>query len=199
MTAQDGWPISWDGIIESVTTTQQPDGAWTVAALGIHPGESTRTARTWGMTRTRRNLERTGEATVQLVTDPVVFTRAALERWSCEEPILSEAAAWIAVEAHRIEEGVEDGTQWVDWGLRPVESDIRKRSVPLPNRAQAAVIEMTIAASRLTVDGYDPEELDDRLRYAADVARRCGGSRERAAVRRIESHLDTEPSGGDGP
>lgn len=199
MSAEATWPIETDALVESVTTTTQPDGSWAVAALGIRPAEDGRTARTWGRTRTSRNLSRTGRAHVQFVTDPVVFARAALEPWSRDEPLLPEAAACVEVEATRIETGRDGGTAWTDWSLRPVRSEVRERAVPAPSRGVAAVIEMTIAASRLDVRAYDSDRLHERLSYHAEVARRCGGTAEREAAELIEGYVDEGvPTGREG-
>ena len=200
MTRTD-WPIDFDGIVETVTTTHQPDGSWAVAALGIQQRDGDIVARTWGETRTKRNLSRTGVGFVQLIPDAVIFTRAALERWSREEAIFPEAAAWIEIEATPIDSGSEAGTDWVDWSLQPTDHEVRRQSVPLPGRGLAAVIEMTVTASRLDVPAYADEPLRERLQYFAEVATRCGGPTERDAVDRIERIVENDqptPANGTG-
>lgn len=189
-----GWPTQYPGILETVTTTEEPSGRWNVAALGVAGTDGHRVARTWGRTRTRRNLERTGEAVVNLVLDPVVFAKAALTETSRSDPTLPEADAWIEVDADRIGTGREDGTSWADWRLSPRTSTIRNRRVPTPTRGFGAVVELTIAVSRLDVASYDREELEDRISYFAAVARRCGGPRERAAVDLVIEKTEADPS-----
>jgi hypothetical protein len=175
------WPVELRGVTESVVTTLGPNGLWNAAALGLHDGEPV-TARTWGNTRTRRNFHRQGGGVVQFVDDPVVFAEAALSIHEVEEPVLDDALAWVEVEAQQVDSGEEDGTRWEEWELRPVESAVRERVVPTINRGFGAVVEATVAASRLGVEGYDDGELRDRLDWLESVVERCGGAREREAM-----------------
>ncbi len=166
---------------ESVITTLGPNDLWNVAVLGLHEGSPV-TARTWGNTRTRRNFHRQGGGVVQFTRDPVDFVEAALSIREEAEPVLDSADAWVEIEVEQIDSGRSDGTRWEEWELTPVESETRANGeVPLTNRGFAAVVEATVAASRLEVEGYDTAELRGRLEYFEEVARTCGGERERAA------------------
>ena len=213
MTETVAWPFALDGVVESVTTTPEPSDGWNVAALGVSgldgedtgpeagradtdPTAESARARTWGRTRTRANFERAGRGVVQAVDDPVVFVRAALDRWVHEGPHLDEAAAWVAVEAIELERGRERGTEWVDWKLVPTDTAIRRRVVPRASRGFPAVVEMTVAASRLGVPAFDQETLRSRLEYFARVAERCGGERERAAVTEVAALSPWTPADG---
>ena len=208
---QVAWPAPLRGVTETVTTTRGPEGRWNVAALGVRapadggdpategpasgasgasapggPGsDAPATARTWGRTRTRGNFERRGEGYVQFVDDPLVFVQAALGVAERDEPVLPDAAAWARVTARRRAEGVTDGTEWVEWTLRPVEAVVRERRVPTINRGFGAVVEATVWASRLGVEGYDEADLRERLDFLADVVDAAGGERERAAFERL--------------
>jgi hypothetical protein len=142
---------------------------------------TTVTARTWGRTRTWRNFREEGEGYVQFVHDPVVFTEAALSIREERSPVLDAATAWVRVEVKEVDGGESDDTEWVEWALRPRESRVRRETVPTINRGHGAVIEATVAASRLDVAAYDTEELLDRLAYFENVVERCGGPREREA------------------
>jgi len=184
-----GWPVDLSGITESVVTTRGPEGRWNVAALGLHAGDPV-TARTWGATRTRRNFERTGEGYVQFTRDPVTFVEAALSVREVDEPVLPDADAWVRVGAERVEAGESGGTRWVDWRLTPQESGVEREVVPTVNRGYNAVVEATVAASRLDVADYDEEPLRERLDYLEGVARRCGGEREHEAFDRLNALVD---------
>ncbi len=183
------WPVDLRGITESVVTTRGPGGRWNVAALGLHAGDPV-TARTWGRTRTRRNFEREGGGHVQFVRDSLVFVEAALGVTERGDPVLPAADAWVEVGVDAIDSGESGGTGWVEWALHPRGSSIERRVVPATNRGYYAVIEATVAASRLDVDAYDRADLLDRLGYLADVARRCGGQREREAIERAAALTD---------
>ncbi|MFW5903275.1 MAG: DUF447 domain-containing protein [Halolamina sp.] len=178
------WPVPLDGIAETVTLTPDPDGGWNVAALGIHAGEPA-TARTWGETNTRRNLERSGRAVVTFADDPVLFVEAALTERHVESTAIDGVAARVDVVAEAIDRGTSGGTTWVDWALVPGDSEVVRRSVPVTNRGFNAIVEMTVAVSRLGVPAYDDETLRARLGYFEGVVETCGGEREADALERI--------------
>ena len=182
------WPVALRGIVESVVTTCGPNGRWNVAALGLRAGEPV-TARTWGATRTARNFDRTGEGYVQFTRDPVTFVEAALSVREHDDPVLEDADAWVRVRVERIEDGESGGTRWSDWRLDPVESGVERLVVPAIDRGLNAVVEATVAASRLDVDAYDESALRSRIAYFGDVARRCGGEREIEAVDLLDELL----------
>lgn len=184
MSGASDWPVDLRGVTETVVTTPGPAERWNVAALGVHAPDGARqhpTARTWGATRTRRNFERGAACYVQFTRDPVDFAEAALTVREAADPLLASADAWVRVNPTRLGRGTEADTTWVDWELAALESAVRARSVPTTNRGHAAVIEATVAASRLDVPAYDREELASRLEYLAGIADRCGGAEERAA------------------
>ncbi|RZV08333.1 hypothetical protein BDK88_3305 [Natrinema hispanicum] len=181
------WPVSLSGVTESVVTTLGPNGLWNAAPLGLHAGKPV-TARTWGNTRTRRNFHRQGEGYVQFIDDPVVFADAALSIVEFEEPILESACAWARVVVEQVDAGSEGDTDWEEWELRPSESGVERETVPTIDRGFGAVVEATVAASRLEVAAYDEAELRDRLAYFESVVDRAGGPREREALERVREH-----------
>jgi hypothetical protein len=196
-----GWPDELDlrGVTESVVTTPGPNGRWNLAALGLHTpegdgtdGSDPLTARTWGHTRTRRNFAERGTGYVQFTRDSRTFVDAALAVREVEDPVLDDADAWVRVTVERIGAGESGGTDWMDWALDPVESQVMRRSVPTTNRGYYAVVEATVAASRLDVDGYDRAELLDRLRYLESVVRTAGGPAEREAFDRLEEYAGAD-------
>jgi len=208
----DGWPVPIRGVVESVVATLGPNGLWNQAALGLAAPETADdpvTARTWGRTRTRRNFRERGGGVVQFTADPREFVDAALTIREGVDPVLPGAAAWVTVRAERLTTGESGGTSWADWALQPdpdldlnPNSDreakgdpatpaeraaVRRRTVPTINRGFGAVIDATVAVSRLDVPAYDTAALLDRLAYFADTVDRCGGPAEREAFRRIDA------------
>ena len=187
-------------------TTLGPNDRWNAAALGIHApagesvvdeadeadGTEAVTARTYGRTRTWRNFRERGGGYVQFTRDPVTFVEAALSVSESEEPILPSADAWVRVAVERRGETADAGTQVVTWALEPVESAVDRQTVPTTNRGYYAVVEATVAASRLDVDAYDRSELLDRLAYFESVVETAGGRRERAAFDRVRELVDAE-------
>lgn len=200
------WPVEIRAVTESIVTTLGPNDLWNVAALGLHPPDSADpaddeespgdsrnpvTAQTWGNTRTRRNFHRQGGGYVQFTRDPVDFVDATLSIYEVEEPVLESADAWVEIDAEQIDAGESGGTQWEEWELRPRETGIERETVPTITRGFNAVVEATVAASRLGVDAYDQDALRERLAYFEEVGRNCGDDRVNRALDRLQNHLDT--------
>ncbi|MFC6835447.1 DUF447 domain-containing protein [Halomarina ordinaria] len=190
-----GWPVALAGVTESVVTTLGPNERWNVAALGLFAPEDGGpvTARTWGRTRTWRNFRERGEGYVQFTRDPVDFVEAACSVREEDAPVLDGADAWAHVTVAVVDAGEESDTEWTEWELVPVEAAVERRVVPTTNRARAAVVEATVAASRLGVAGYDDEVLRERIRYFESVVDACAGARERAAWERFEELVAWRP------
>lgn len=187
--APEGWPVPLRGVTESVIATKGPNDLWNVAALGIHASDPV-VARTYGNTRTRRNFERRGGGVVQFVADPRAFVDAALSIREEAEPVLPSADAWVEVEAALVGSREEDGTTIREWELDPGESEVVREGPTTINRGFGAVVEATVAASRLGVAGFDDADLWDRLDFLASVVERCGGAREREAMARVAEYAD---------
>lgn len=201
MGGESDWPIEFQGVTESLVATLGPNDRWNLAPLGLHPpgggaGSSPAadadevTARTWEETRTRRNFRVEGGGHVLFVRDPVTFVEAALSIVERDEPILPAADAWARVEVERLESGSDGEATWADWALEPVESAVHRRAVPTTNRGYAAVVEASVAASRLDVAAYDSGELRERIDYFESVVERCGRERDRTAFDRIRTAID---------
>ena len=184
-----GWPVDLQGVTEAVVTTRGPNDRWNLAALGLFAGDPV-TARTWGRTRTRRNVEARGGGYVQFTRDAVDFVDAACSVRELDDPVLASADAWVRVDTAVVESGTDGGTEWVEWALEPVETQVERRVVPTTNRGHAAIVEATVAASRLEVAGYDAEDLRDRISFFARVVDRCGSARAAEAFRRLREHED---------
>jgi hypothetical protein len=186
------WPVDRDGVVETVVTTLGPKDRWNVAALGVEGLDSTgpARARTWGRTRTWRNFRERASGYVQFTRDPLDFVDAALAVREEDEPILDSADAWVEVRVEAVATGEDGGTMWTDWNLTPADSGVEEEVVPTTNRGHAAVIEATVAASRLDVDAYDTDALRRRLDYFERVVERAGGERERAAIQRVRVLTD---------
>lgn len=185
--APEDWPVPLRGVTESVVTTRGPNGLWNVAALGVHAGDPV-TARTYGNTRTRRNFERQGGGVVQFVADPRDFVDAALSIREEADPVLDSADAWVEVEARQVDSREEGETTIRTWALAARESAVVREQPTTYSRAFGAVVEATVAASRLDTPGFENAELLDRLAFCADVVERCGGDRERAAMARVDEY-----------
>jgi hypothetical protein len=154
------------------------------------PATTPVTARTWGRTRTWRNFRAEGAGVVQFVTDPRTFVDAALSIRESPDPVLEDAAAWVAVDVRELDAGESGGTDWVEWALDPGRGCVRRTRAQTIDRGFAAVVEATVAASRLDVPTYDTDTLLERLSYFAEVAATCGGPRVREAMARVDEYAD---------
>jgi len=187
-TSAGQWPVTFEGgVTESVVATLGPNGKWNLAALGLFAGDPV-TARTWGNTRTRRNFDRQGEGYVQFIDDPVLFVDAALSITEREEPVCADAMAWARVGVTQIDSGTAGETTWREWELDVVEGAVCEQRVPTINRGFNAVVEATVAVSRLGVTGYEDDVLLKRLEYLASVVDSAGGPREQEALERVREH-----------
>ncbi|WP_123620323.1 DUF447 domain-containing protein [Halorubrum sp. CSM-61] len=198
--APPDWPVALRGVTESVVTTLGPNDRWNVAALGLHapddPSEPV-TARTYGRTRTWRNFAERGGGVVQFTTDPRTFVDAALTIREVDDPVLPTADAWVEVTVEEIRSETEGDTTVRTWALDPVERAVVRERVPTINRGFGAVVDATVAVSRLDVPGFDTDELLERLRYFADVVERCGGPAEREAFAAIDEATGWRERAGD--
>lgn len=187
------WPIELAGITETVIATPNPDRTWHQASFGLHPDtDHTGRGRCWGQTKTASNLERTGEAVFQFLTDPLVFAETALGDCNTPAPVFQSTHAWVRVGAVNVATGCQNDTQWSDWQFTPQTSAIRKETVPVVRRGTAAVIEALVAASRLDVPGYDQSTLIAQIDRSRSIINRCGTPRDKTALRRIEQYVDTQ-------
>jgi len=188
------WPVDLRGVTESIVATLGPNELWNMAALGLHapdkqddPDEPV-TATTWGNTRTKRNFHRQGGGVVQFTSDPREFVDAAVTIREEPEAVLPNADAWVEVDAKLVDSGSEGGTEWERWKLRPIATGTVDGSRPLTiNRGFYAVVDATVAASRLDVPAFDTNRLVDRLRYFEETVEKCGGPRELEAFETLSS------------
>ncbi|MFC6735680.1 DUF447 domain-containing protein, partial [Halolamina salina] len=123
------------------------------------------------------------------------FVDAALSIREASEPVLPSADAWVEVDATLVDSWTEAGTTIREWELTPGESEVVREDPTTINRGFGAVVEATVAASRLGVAGFDDADLPERLDFLAGVVERAGGAREREAMTRIEEYADWDRPG----
>ncbi len=89
-------------IVETVTTTMNPDGTVNCAAMGVEWGDEVIVIKPYRSTRTLRNLRATGAAVVNLTDDILLFTQAALgdpqpptrPAATIDGAVLADACSW---------------------------------------------------------------------------------------------------------
>lgn len=187
----DTWPVDLDGVVETIISTKCSDGTYHHAAIGLRDGDGTAAAaRTWGQTVTASNLSRSTSGTIQILADPLVFVEASLGTYQTPNPVLESANAWIRADAECINRGEEGGTKWTDWQFTPQSGDTVRQDIPVIRRGRAAVIEATVAASRLCVPSYDSDILLNRIEWCRSIVERCGCTRSEQAFLRLTELVD---------
>jgi hypothetical protein len=184
-------------IIETVTTTINPDGTVNCAAMGVEWGDDVIVIKPFPSTRTLRNLRATGAAVVNLTDDILLFTQAALgdphpptrSTATIDGAVLADACSWreVAVEA------IDDSGPRARVSTRVVDRGTGREFVGF-NRASHAVLEASILASRahLVPSAEIRAELE-RLQVLVD---KTAGPREREAMELVRRQVRAAVSSG---
>jgi hypothetical protein len=179
-------------IVETVTTTINPDGTVNCAAMGVEWADETIVIKPYRSTRTLRNLQARGAAVVNLTDDILLFTQAALDdphpptrpAAVVEGAVLADACSWREVTV----DAIDASGPRARVTTRVVGRGIGREFVGF-NRASGAVLEASILASRarqLPADEIRAELA--RLTVAVD---KTAGPRERAAMDCVLTHVRT--------
>jgi hypothetical protein len=184
-------------IVETVTTTINPDGSVNCAAMGVEWGEQTIVIKPYRATRTLRNLQDRGAAVVNLTDDILLFARAALEdphpptrpAAAVEGAVLADACSWreVAVDA------IDATGPRARVTARVVGRGTGREFVAF-NRACHAVLEASILASR--AKRLPADEVRADLARLAVLVDKTAGPRERAAWDCVLAHVRAAVGGG---
>jgi uncharacterized protein len=189
--------LSGAPIVETVTTTMNPDGTVNCAAMGVEWGDEVIVIKPYRPTRTLRNLRATGAAVVNLTDDILLFTQAALgdpqpatrPPATIEGAVLADACSWREVMVEAIDES----------GPRArVTTHVVGRGVGREflgfNRARHAVLEASIVASRAR--WLPPGEIRAELERLQVLVDKTAGPREREAMELVRRHVSAVAGGG---
>jgi hypothetical protein len=174
-------------ITETVATTRDEEGMPNAAPMGVLKEEGETYARLWEGSTTLENVRATERVVVNFTRDPLVYVETALgddaERFVADGR-LRDADGWVRCDAERVPnpEGRDEVTRW---RLVERERNVAKRALPTHSRGFASVIEATVHATRLS---FKPE-LCELIEHHLEVARKCGGKREREAANLVEEHV----------
>jgi hypothetical protein len=179
-------------IVETVTTTINPDGTVNCAAMGVEWGDEVIVIKPYRSTRTLRNLQRSGAAVVNLTDDILLFTQAALEdphpptrpAAIVDGAVLADACSWREVTVDAID---ATGPR-ARVTTRVVGRGTGREFVGF-SRASGAVLEASILASR--VRRLPADEIRAELARLAVVVDKTAGPRERAAMDCVLTHVRT--------
>jgi uncharacterized protein len=170
-------------IVETVTTTINPDGTVNCAAMGVEWGDEEIVIKPYRATRTLRNLEARRAAVVNLTDDILLFTQAALEdphpptrpAAAVDGAVLADACSWREVTVDAID---ATGPR-ARVTARVVARGAGREFVGF-NRASGAVLEASILASRAR--RMPAGEIRAELARLAVAVDKTAGPRERAAM-----------------
>jgi uncharacterized protein len=184
-------------IVETVTTTINPDGTVNCAAMGVEWGDEIIVIKPFPSTRTLRNLRATGAAVVNLTDDILLFTQAALgdpqpatqPTTTIDGAVLAEACSWREVTV----EAIDESGPRARVTTRVVGRGVGREFIGF-NRACHAVLEASIIASRAQL--LPPEEIRAELERLQVLVDKTAGPREREAMELVRRHVRVVVGGG---
>jgi len=176
-------------IIETVTTTMNPDGTVNCAAMGVEWGDDVIVIKPFPSTRTLRNLRATGAAVVNVTDDILLFTEAALgdphpptrRTATVVGAVLADACSWREVTVEAIDDGPRARVT-----TRVVGRGTGREFLGF-NRACHAVLEASIIASRAR--WLPAEEIHAELERLQVLVDKTAGPRERDAMELVRRHV----------
>jgi uncharacterized protein len=181
---------SGTAIVETVTTTINPDGTVNCAAMGVEWGDETIVIKPFRSTRTLRNLQATGAAVVNLTDDILLFTQAALgdprpptrRAATIEGAVLADACSWREVTV----DAIDASGPRARVTTRVVGSGVGREFLGF-NRARHAVLEASIIASRASL--LPASEIRTELERLQVLVDKTAGPRERDAMALVRRHV----------
>jgi uncharacterized protein len=179
-------------IIETVTTTINPDGTVNCAAMGVEWGDEEIVIKPYRPTRTLRNLEARGAAVVNLTDDILLFTQAALAdphpptrpAAVVDGAVLAGACSWREV----MVEAIDATGPRARVATRVVGRGTGREFIGF-SRACHAVLEASILASRAR--RLTPGDIRAELRRLRVLVDKTAGPREREAMEYVTRHVRT--------
>jgi hypothetical protein len=177
-------------IIETVTTTINPDGTVNCAAMGVEWGDDVIVIKPFPSTRTLRNLRAMGAAVVNLTDDILLFTQAALgdphpptrPTATIAGAVLEDACSWREVTV----EAIDDSGPRARVITQVVERGTGREFVGF-SRASHAVLEASIVASRARL--MPSAEVRAELERLQVLVDKTAGPREREAMDLVRRHV----------
>jgi uncharacterized protein len=177
-------------IIETIVTSQAPDGAINFAPMGVEWGEDALVLKPFLETTTFRNVSGSGAAVVNLTDDVMLFAQAAIS--SPQFPafpaavvrgvVLEAVCSWRELEVV----SVDDTPPRSRIETRVVHRGRRREFLGF-NRARHAVLEAAILATRTHL--IPAEQIRDELAKLQVIVDKTAGPRERDAMDLLTEHV----------
>lgn len=161
------------------------------APMGLHRENSRLFARIYE-SKTLENILGRPMAAANIADDPTIFVQASLsdiepERFEFFEgfPVLKEAMGWLVFDCR-----CKKGEKISVVELSPINGKINTRKIHPVNRGLNAVIEASIHATRYVI--LKERKYLDRIGYYNTIVQKCGGAREKEAMRLLYSLIENE-------
>lgn len=145
--------------------------------------------------KTLDNIINKPAAAANIVDDPVLFVQSALSDIEPEKfefiegfPVLKDAHGWIIFDC-----ACKKGENISVVELSSVRAKINHRVIKPVNRGLNAVIEATIHATRYV--SLNEQKQLEQIEYYNTIVKKCGGAREKEAMRLLYELLDIQNSG----
>jgi hypothetical protein len=185
-----------EGISEVIVTSESAAGLPNAAPIGIvteldEQGVPKHFVKLYKGSQTLANVLETTTLAANVTDDAVLFVKTAFEHLSelylsdfADMPVLKDATAWIVFTTVLIEER----SDYLHFQVLPRAVKINRKEVKAINRGLNAVIEATILATRfeLVTDEQERERMKKHMRLYKEIVKKCGGSREKEAMRILE-------------
>ena len=177
-----------EGISEVIATTRSASGVPNAAPIGFLTREGNYLVKLYKGSQTLNNIIETKKLAANVTDDAVLFVKAAFDTLSANFyslfqgfPVLKEANSWILFKCDFIEEKVESFL----FQLTPITAEVNKKGVQAINRGFNAVIEAAILATRYSIvkDEREKEEMQKMVEGYAEIVAKCGGRKEKEAMR----------------
>ncbi|MCW4049651.1 MAG: DUF447 family protein [Candidatus Bathyarchaeota archaeon] len=144
-----------NSIVETILVTSSNDGSLNPAPMGvIRLDDEILEIRAFKTSKTHVNLSNGGQASINIVNNPMLFLATAFKDEIkaqpniCEEMSLEEAEVSILVE---VLERKEHSDLQVSYMTRPLKIDIKRRRPLVFSRGRARAVEAVIHATRIKV------------------------------------------------
>ena len=173
-----------EGISEVIITTVSGGGIPNAAPIGLHCKDGRLFFRLFD-SKTLDNILAQPVACANIVNDPVLFVHSALSDIEPDEfelieeiPVLKDALAWIRFDCKCKKVGKISVVE-----LTPVSGAIVRKTIKPVNRGFNAVIEASVDATRYVI--FKEKKYLERIGYYDKLVRKCGGAREKEAMRML--------------
>ena len=180
-----------EGISEVIFTTISCDGIPNAAPIGLHRKDGRFFAGIYS-SRTLENILRNPRAAANIVDDPVVFVQSALSdiepagfEFVDDFPVLKNVLGWILFDCRCKK---KEKITLVE--LSPVMGKVDMCRIRPVNRGFNAVIEASIHATRYVI--LKEQKYLDCINYYDTIVRKCGGAREKEAMKMLYGLIGLE-------